>query len=106
MAKQKPSGDPIPNEPGADGVTSAAQPIDLTAVAETALATEAAPVQSVGPDVLPPGHVWIDLLDANAMPYARRSIPAGDATFKITIDGQSYRHVSTFKDGVWGYMVD
>lgn len=106
MAKQKPSGDPVPNEPGALGVTATSQPLVIgDGELEVLDTTAPAPVADVAPLVLPEGHVWIDLLDANGTIYDRQSVPSGDAIFQINLNGQWYRHVSTAPDGVWGYMV-
>lgn len=106
MAKhQKPSGDPIPNEPGAHGVTDTAQPIAHADALTADVPVESNPPVEAAPAVLPDGHVWIELLDANGNVFDRQSIPAHEAIFQVNLSGQWWRHVSTAPDGVWRYMV-
>lgn len=86
MAKKRPSGDVVEDDAF----------VVVEPVAEVVDAPVAAPV-------LPDGHIWVDVFDANRSQAERVAIPAGDLTFTIRLGHRTVHHVSDAPDGVWQF---
>jgi len=89
-AKHKPSGDPL----------------DKDAVSVTDVHEDDAVALPVA-EPLPAGHLYVDLVTKDRLPYKRVAVPSNvGGGFKLIYEGRAYNHVADAPDGVWIYAED